>query len=310
MSNVKKKNKVLLIYNPNAGNGMIRVNLDRIIAAFHKKKIFVWPLRIGRPSLLAAAMQELRQREDFLKVIAAGGDGTINTVVNAMMKAEVNLPLAVFPTGTANDFASYFDLPTDIDGMIQVALEENYICCDVGLVNNEKYFVNVAAMGHLVDVSQKTDPDIKNTLGVISYYLRGVTELPKMQPIPIRIRSAEVEAEELMFFMLVMNGRSAGGFRRIGAISEINDGLLDVMVFREMPVTEMPLLIIAFAQGNHLKNKNVLYFQTSHLIVEADQKVGTDVDGEKGCAFPLDIRCLPSALNVNIKRSDMPGSGR
>ena len=301
-----KANKVLLIYNPSSGNGLFKNNLDKIIEMFQKKKMIVVPVRADKPSLMNDVFKEVKSL-DFRKIIAAGGDGTINVVVNAMLANEVDLPLAIFPAGTANDFAYYFDIPHDIESMTKIALEEHYTPCDLGCVNG-KYFINVAAMGFLVDVSQKTDPDIKNTLGVMSYYLKGLSEVPKLQPIPVRIESEEYTGDEKMYFMLVMNGRSAGGFKRVGANAEINDGLLDVMLFRELPLTELPALLIHFMQGNHTVNKNVLYFKTKKLRLESDGTVPTDVDGEKGGDFPLDIECLHKKLRINTLRNDMEGS--
>ena len=301
-----KQRKVLLIYNPNAGNGMFKNNLDKIIELFQKKRMMIIPVRADKPALLNEVMKEAHLY-DFVKVIAAGGDGTINVVVNAMIQNHLDIPLAIFPAGTANDFAYYFDLPHDLESMIKVALDDHYTYADVGKVN-DRYFVNVAAMGFLVDVSHKTNPNIKNTLGVMSYYLKGLSEVPKLQPIPISIKSNEYTAEEKMYFMLVMNGRSAGGFKRVGAHAEINDGLLDVMIFRELPLTELPQLLINFMQGQHTENKNVVFFKTDHVYLEADSSIGTDIDGEKGCQFPLDIHCIPKMLRINTLRNDMEGS--
>lgn len=301
-----KPNKVLLIYNPKAGNGLFKNNLDHIIEKFQKKRMLVIPVRLDRMGMLNEVFRNMRV-EEYRKIIAAGGDGTINIVVNAMMENQIDLPLAVFPAGTANDFAYYFDIPHDMDGMVKVALDENYTYADLGRVNS-KYFINVAAMGFLVDVSQKTDPNVKNTLGVISYYLKGMTEITNLKPIPIKITSDEYTAEEKIFFMLVMNGRSAGGFKRIAPKAEINDGLFDVMLFREMPIIDLPPLLLNVMTGQHTENKNVVFFQTKHLLVESDQQIGTDVDGEKGEEFPLDIEVLPKALRINTMVPDMEGA--
>lgn len=298
--------KVLLIYNPNAGNGMFKSNLDLIIEKFQAKGMLVVPIRGASPELLDLVFASVRT-EGIEKVIAAGGDGTINQVVNAMLRNGVDLPLAVFPAGTANDFAYYFDIPHDIDGMIDVALGDHYTHADVGRAN-EKYFINVAAMGFLVDVSQKTDPNIKNTLGVISYYLKGVTEIPNLRPIRVKVDCDEMSMEEKIYFMLVMNGRSAGGFKRISPTAEINDGLLDVLMFREMPIRDLPPLLFNVLAGDHTENKNVISFRTTKLRIEADQEVGTDVDGEKGPDLPLSIEILPNRLRINTMYEDMEGS--
>jgi len=301
-----KMKKVLLIYNPNAGNGLFKANLDKIIEMFQKKNTLVVPVRTDRPAVMCE-MFHMAEVEGFSKVIAAGGDGTINIVVNNMLSCGTNLPIAVFPSGTANDFAYYFDIPHDIEGMVKIATEENYTYVDLGCVNG-KYFINVAAMGFLVDVSQKTHPNIKNTLGVMSYYLKGVSEVPKLEPITIKIESDEYSGMEKIYFMLVMNGRSAGGFKRVAPEARMDDGLLDVLLFREMPLTELPGLLINFMQGNHSENKNVIFFRTNKLHLETDMEIGTDVDGEKGCEFPLDITCVPKKLCVNTLRKDMEGS--
>lgn len=301
-----KKNKVLLFYNPNAGNGLFKNNLDLIIEKFQKKKMVIVPVRADRRGLLDEVLKEIDPKQ-FRKIIAAGGDGTINVVVNALINNGIDLPLAIFPAGTANDFAYYFDLPNSIEEMVKIALEEHYTYADIGKVN-DKYFINVAAMGFLVDVSQKTDPNIKNTLGIISYYLKGVTEIPNLRPIPIRITSEEYTSEDKIYFMLVMNGRSAGGFKRIAPKAEVNDGLLDVMLFKEMPIYEFAPLLVNVMQGNHQENKNVVFFQTAKLRVESENQVGTDIDGEKGSDFPLDIEILPKRIRVNTMLQDMEGS--
>lgn len=301
-----KKNKVLLFYNPNAGNGLFKSNLDLIIEKFQKRKMFLVPVRADRKGILNEVMREMNPGE-YKKVIVAGGDGSINIMINAMMQYNIDLPIAIFPSGTANDFAYYFDLPHDLESMVKIALEEHYTYTDIGRVN-DKYFVNVAAMGFLVDVSQKTDPNIKNTIGIISYYLKGVSEIPNLKPIPVKITSEEYKSEDRIYFMLVMNGRSAGGFKRIAPMAEVNDGLLDVMLFKEMPILELAPLLFNVMTGQHQENKNVAFFRTKKLYLESEQQVGTDIDGEKGVDLPLEIEVLPRKFRINTAMSNMEGA--
>ena len=84
--------------------------------------MIVVPLRADGSVSIESFLSGLNEAQ-YRKIIAAGGDGTINIVVNAMMKNDLHVPLALFPAGTANDFAHYFDIPTDIDGMLSIALE-------------------------------------------------------------------------------------------------------------------------------------------------------------------------------------------
>ena len=300
-----KNRKVLLFYNPTSGDGLFKNNLDLVISKFQAKKLVVVPVRSGKPDYLDAFFQAIDPKE-YVQVVVSGGDGTINTCVNSMIRNNINLPLAIFPTGTANDFAYYFALSPDTNKMIEIALGHHYTYADVGVMNG-KYFINVAAIGALVDVSQKTDPTMKNTLGVVSYYLKGISEVPNLKPINIDIKSAEYTGQESIFFMLVMNGRSAGGFKRISPTASINDGLLDVMIFREMPIIEFAPLLVSVMQGNHQDNKNVLHFKTSKLELSSDTDISTDVDGEKGEKFPLTFEVLPKRLKILTEFDDMQG---
>lgn len=300
------KEKVLLVYNPKSGNRQFVNYIDRVVGVFQGKKLQVIPIRLDRSSALKDAFKTA-EREKVVKVLIAGGDGTINNVVNTMLASGVNLPIALFPSGTANDFAHYYDIPSNIDHMLDIAKGDNYSYADIGQVNG-KYFVNVAAMGFLVDVSQKTDPDTKTTLGVMSYYLKGVREVPNLKPISMRVKSEEYTGEDKIYFMLVMNGKSAGGFKRVAPSASLSDGLLDVLMFKEMPLVELPGLLFNFMQGNHSKNKNVIFFRTKELYLETDEDIGTDIDGEKGCSFPLKITCVPKVLKISTLYENMEGS--
>ena len=295
------KNKVLLIYNPKSGSGMFQSNLDKIVAKFQSRGMIVVPLRADGSVSIESFLSGLNEAQ-YRKIIAAGGDGTINIVVNAMMKNDLHVPLALFPAGTANDFAHYFDIPTDIDGMLSIALEDNYMDADLGKCN-DRYFVNVAAIGPVIDVSQKTDATMKNALGIVAYYLRGLSEVKSLKPVEFTITSPQINFTGDIFFMVVMNGNSAGGFRRLGVQSSINDGLLDVIIFKEMNFMELLPLAINVLQGRHDENKNVIYFQTPSLRIESPADMSTDVDGERGEPLPLDIEIVPRRLTINTRRS-------
>jgi YegS/Rv2252/BmrU family lipid kinase len=300
-----QKKKVLLFYNPNAGNGVFSNNLDAVVAAFQKKKLYLVPLRADGAGILDNFFNQV-DMSSYQKIIAAGGDGTINTMVSAMVRHDIYKPLAIFPAGTANDLAHYFDLPDSIDDMLRIATNEKYTDMDVGLVNG-RCFVNVLAMGMIVDVSQKTDPNAKNTLGIMAYYLRGLAEVPKLKPIPVKITCPDRVVEEKIYAMLVMNGRSAGGFRRAAPEAVINDGLFDVVMFKGVPVVNLAATMLSVLSGQHTNHKNVVYFRTPKMRIESPVDFGTDVDGETGEKLPLDIEILPSRLHINTLENDMEG---
>lgn len=290
------REKVLLFYNPNSGNGMFQKYLDLIIERFQENNMQIIPVRAAKGKTINEIFRTMNPGE-YRQVIVAGGDGTINICVNAMIRHNIDLPLAIFPAGTANDFASYFGLPKEIDKLIDIALGNKFTYADVGKCN-DKHFINVAALGNLVDVSQKTDPNLKNTIGIFAYYLRGASEVVNLKAIPIKLTTPEAVYEEEMFFMVVMNGESAGGFKNLSPESNINDGKLNVIVFKKMPILELAPALLGVLSGQHIKNKNVLTFETSQLTIESTEDVSTDVDGEHGEKLPLEFNVLKKKLRI------------
>lgn len=309
INRAEKVKKVILFYNPFSGSGMFKNNLDNIIGRYQEEGYLVVPIRAGHGHAINRYLSELDQetyQKEYQQIIAAGGDGTINVCVNAMIRNNIYLPLAIMPAGTANDFAYYFNIPNEIDKMLDIALGNNYTYADVGKVN-ERYFINVAAIGQVVDVSQKTDPTLKNTIGVLAYYLKGLSEVPNLKPVKVTLTTPEKVYKEKMYFMVVMNGESAGGFKNISPDSEINDGLLDVLLFRNMTLLEMPAIFMKVMQGSHLSSKKVLHFKTNKLKIETEADLPTDIDGEHGERFPLEFEVVHKRLKICTLEDNMGG---
>ena len=292
------KGRIFLYYNPYSGNGIFKENLDYIIERCQAAGYVVLPMRASDYFTIDDVLSEIDQN-DFKRIIVAGGDGTMNHFVNAMVKYDIDLPIGILPSGTANDFAFYFELGSEIDAALDIALGDKTTKADVGVINGS-CFINVCAMGAMVDVSQKTDPTLKNALGPLAYYLKAVTELPQVHPIPVTLTTPDEVIEEEIYFMTIMNGESAGGFRKLSPRSSMNDGKLDVLAFKKMPIVELGPLLFEVISGRHPNNKNVLYFQTESLRVESPEDLVTDVDGEEGANLPLECSVLKERLRVFV----------
>ena len=294
----KKANKILLYYNAYSGSGIFKNNLDHIVERIQDAGFQTIPVRASKGFVIADVLANIDQNE-FSRIIVAGGDGTVNLCVNAMIKHGIHLPLGILPAGTANDFAYYFELPSDIDYQLDIALGNKTTRADVGEVNGRN-FVNVAALGALIDVSQKTDPNLKNAIGVLAYYLKALTEIPQLHAIPVKLTTPDAVHFEDIYFMVVMNGESAGGFRKLSPQSSMNDGKLDVIAFRKMPILELGPLLFEVVNGRHPNNKNVLFFQTEELTIESTEHISTDIDGEHGEPLPLHFKVLNERLEVFV----------
>ncbi len=280
--------KVKFIYNPYSGENVILDHLDIVIKIHQEAGYTIVPYRIDKEIDVINAFNDFRDT-NYYYVLIAGGDGTIDNVVNAMAKAGVSVPIGILPVGTANDFGKFLGMPSDISKACRQILNSEVTSVDLGSIN-DKYFVNVASTGLFTDVSQKTDVNLKNTIGKLAYYLKGLEELPNF-------KSEEMEYEGNMYFMLVFNGQTAGNFK-LATKASADDGLLDVIIFKAIPIIELIPLFVKVLKGEHLDSDNVIYFKTNNIYIESHEDIVTDIDGEKGPDFPLNIKCIKGGLKV------------
>ncbi|MCK8826449.1 YegS/Rv2252/BmrU family lipid kinase [Natroniella acetigena] len=292
--------KVKLIYNPMAGNRNFRYYLDQFIEKFQGVGYEVSVFRSAQEGDLDLGVEQVIN-QDYDLLVVAGGDGSVNEVINAMMKHDIDLPLGIIPAGTANDFAVHLGMPADIETCFDVILEGEVKQVDLGEVNG-RYFINVCAGGLLANVSHEIDLEFKNTLGKLGYYLKGIEQLPKFKPIPVEIKTKEQVIEEDIYLFLILNGKSAGGFKKIGKKASITDGQLDLIAVKAQPLHEIALLFIKILQGEHLADENIIYLKDScfeiNCLDQSYSSSSSDVDGEKGPQLPLQIFLHSQALKV------------
>lgn len=286
--------KVRLIYNPFSGENAILRELDKIIRMHQEKGYQIVPYRIERDKDIYDSLDILD--EDYKYILVAGGDGTVDSVVNVMMERNINLPIAILPVGTANDFGRFLEIPSKIEEALNLILSSEPRPIDIGKIN-DKYFVNVASTGLFTDVSQKTDVNLKNTIGKLAYYLKGLESLPNFRKLKVKLTSEELQYEGEMYLILVFNGQTAGSFR-LATRADAADGYLDVIMIKAVQVFEILPLFIKILKGEHLDSDKVIYFKTKDILIESDEDIATDIDGEKGPDFPLHIECIKGGIKV------------
>jgi diacylglycerol kinase (ATP) len=287
--------RVKFIYNPYSGENLIISNLDKVIRIHQEYGYVIEPFRISNNADIIDAFNFID--DTYKYILIAGGDGTIDSVINKMKEANVELPVAFLPVGTANDFAKYLGIPSDIEKACIQILEGKAKRFDLGKVN-DKYFVNVASAGLFTDISQKTDPHLKNTMGKLAYYLKGIEEVTNLRKVNMKITSPELNFSGKIYTLLVFNGQTAGNIK-FTDLSEADDGLLDVVIIKEDVVkSALNNIIVMAKKGTIIDMDGVVYFKTDKLTVECNDDIGTDIDGEKGPGFPLNISCERRAIKV------------
>lgn len=290
--------KIKLIYNSGAGQSKFKYFLDLIIEKFMDNDIEVSIFRAANNTNLYEFLKDV-DKDGYSAIVVAGGDGTVNRVVNVMMKNNIKTPLGVIPAGTSNDFARHLKMPQNFSECIDKLLTFNVQPVDVGKVN-DKYFVNICSAGLFTNVSQKVDPNLKNSLGMLSYFITAVNQMVKFKPFEVKIETENDIYIEKVKVMLVFNGSSVGGIDAFCDNSSIQDGLLDMLIIKDCNIADTSLLAGKLFAKNHYTDKNVIYSKEKWIkITKTKGKCDLpDVDGDPGPNFPLEIKCVEGAINM------------
>ncbi len=288
--------RVKFIYNPNSGDGQMRRQLDTVFRMYQKHGYQVDVLRLDENSEQMKFCPEPKGTYDHFLI--AGGDGTCDSIVNELISCENDAPVAFLPMGTANDYANYIGMSPNVEESLHQILTLPPRKMDLGKVN-DRYFLNVFSCGHFTDISQKTDSDMKLNIGKLAYFIKSIEMIRDLKPVRVKVTSKEKEFEGDMLLTTVFNGISVGGMR-LALRSRGNDGLLDVMLIKAGHLTNLGPTLVRLLRGDEqaLNEPSILYFQTDDVTIEAEERIPSDVDGEKGPELPVHIQCIKGGLTV------------
>ncbi len=289
--------KIRLIYNKSAGQNKSSGIISEIIGKFNENGFEVTAFRASRDNSCESFVRETP--EDTYALVVAGGDGTINKVVNFMMKYNINVPLGIVPAGTSNDFAKHIGIFGNIDASVEKIIDGNIEAVDVGKVN-DTYFINVLSAGMFSSTSYKTDKRLKAILGHLSYFLTAAKQPFEQKPFKIRIETEDAVLEENVVVFIIFNGSSVGRIDLFSDNSSIQDGMLDMVILRNGKLNETLKILGEFENGEFLSNDNVVYlkdkkFKITMLEGKCDRP---DVDGDEGPEFPLNVECIEKGISM------------
>lgn len=242
----------------------------------------------------AQAIAREGAREGFSKIIAAGGDGTVNEVVNGI--AGTDAALGLLPLGTMNVFATELGLPTsDLQRCWRITQESPARLVDLPRANG-KHFVQLAGVGLDAQVVQETSAAFKKSFGPLSYVV-SAAQIAARQPPLLRVESDHASTEEGSF-VLVGNGRLYGGPFPFFKKAVIDDGLFDVLVFKRLNYLEMLRYLQDVIFSSQITSPEVEYFQTTSLRVSSDHAVPVEIDGELIGNCPVEFTIQRHGLRV------------
>ncbi|MEP6821046.1 MAG: diacylglycerol kinase family protein, partial [Chthoniobacterales bacterium] len=232
-------------------------------------------------------------------VLAAGGDGTLNEVINGIMRTADHVRLGLIPLGTGNDFARVLDLPSSIGECLEVIKAGNVREIDVVRVTSDRirYFLNVSAGGFSGTVNEKMTPEIKESWGPLAYLRCAAEALPELRAYQTKITLDDADVLELdLHNVVIANGRYVAGGTLIAPEASIDDGLLDIILIPENPAMDLALVAAQIALGSHLDSEGVVFRRAAKVSVDSNPAMWFNVDGELVGNEPAVFEVMPKAL--------------
>jgi len=293
--------KLLFVFNPKSGKGLIKNQLVEIIDIMVKAGFDVTTYPTQYQGDATRKIEEEGIAYD--RIVCSGGDGTLDEVVTGMRRKHLHIPLGYIPTGSTNDFAKSIGVSNDMLEAARIAVGDNIFPCDVGKFNDDT-FIYIAGFGLFTDVSYNTPQELKNIFGHMAYILSAASSLAA---IPTYMMQIEVNGEVIrdrFIYGMISNATSVGGFKGItGKNVELNDGEFEA-TFVKCPANPIELNeIIAFLSGLITESSMVYTFKTDHVHIRSRQSVAWTLDGEfGGDHWEADIEALYQKIDFLVKQ--------
>src|SRR5438270_997875 len=287
--------KPYIIFNPAAGSV---VNEGRTVAQLTRLRPIA--LAATKKNGDAEKLARTAARSGRRYLIVAGGDGTLNEVVNGIARSKHPPQIGIAPLGTGNDFARTLGLPLLVEENIDILRAGNTRPIDIVRVESTRarYFVNVATGGFSGVVRKKMTPEIKRNWGPLAYIRGAAAALPKLHAYKTRI--VIDDGEELstaVYNVVIANGRFVAGGLPIAPEADPADGLLDMILIPKRSPSEIALLAAEIILGKHFSSSVVIFRRARKIAVRSRPGMWFNVDGELVGSAPAEFQIVPRALN-------------
>jgi len=288
--------RILLIANPTAGQGRVRWIAGFLQSALERYSAEVTLILTGGPRDAAVAAGYALESGRFDRVVAAGGDGTVNQIVNALVGTP--LPLAILPLGTANSLAREIGLPLDLVRAAKIAVQGPPIRVDVGRTGGSYFLLEVSAGFDAEVVSSVRKPQ-KRWLGAGAYIFNGLSILRTHEPFDLTLTlDGEVMNTQANMVIGANTATYVFGFR-LARDASIHDGLIDLCVL-EAGVHPFRWQVMAGLCSRLGPRVGAVTYHARKIRVESSPPAAVQIDGDPAGTTPIDIECVPGALALIV----------
>ncbi|MBD3313381.1 YegS/Rv2252/BmrU family lipid kinase [Candidatus Woesearchaeota archaeon] len=293
--------KMLLIANPKSGKGAAQRVLPKVRDFFEKNYV---ELEIYLTKKQGDAINKAKRAAlsgKYEVIIASGGDGTLNEVINGIMLSGKNKKqkLGIIPLGTENVLARETKMPFNPIKAAQVIMEGNMIRMDVGKAN-KRYFFLMTGIGFDAHVATRVQPLLKRFMGSTAYTITAWNELFKYQHSDIDV-VIDGKKKASGSFVVIGNTKLYGGGLKMTPKASLQDGFLDVCIFKGKDVISFLRYGIGGLTEKHIKYSDIEYHKAKKVTVRSKPRALWHVDCEIGGKTPVEVRVIPKALNLIVK---------
>ena len=304
------KNPVL-IYNPNAGGGKAKKRYVLYYEELKKEKLFdnIDVIETKSVNEVDTFIKEIHSQNKNDLIISIGGDGTISSIANAIMKIpkEKRLPLFPLPSGSGDSLLRDFKIRNIKQAIQNYKLLDKPKEFDLLFVEElggdfKYYCINVLGMGFVSDVVKDIISKGTKKLGAFGYALTIFTAIGNFKPYDtiLKFRDQKGEQKEFksnrVYFLTVSNTKYTGGGIKVAPDAIYNDGLMDIILLYEINRFQFLRGFLKTFKGNHIKDKGCLYLKTDYLEIYSTPKFELMPDGELWGNSPIRITVKPKEI--------------
>ena len=296
--------KCLFVYNPNSGRGKVVKKRDFIVDKLKTQYEAVDVIEANHPGHAKELAEYSCGKYDTL--VVAGGDGTLNEVINGLAERENAPKIGYIPAGTTNDVAHSLKIPRgNIKKAIDVILKQKSFSHDIFKVNN-KYGLYVCSTGLFCEASYSLSHQTKKNYGKIAYYIYGAARVFKAEPIYVKLKYDGKSLEGYYSLFLVANSRCVGGIK-FNKHAELNDGYVDVFLVKSPKKRGLSLKslfsvlgLFIFGFNKNRKQKMITYLKLKEFEVNISSKAKFTLDGEKALRGSFKFKAIEKGVEIFV----------
>ena len=248
--------------------------------------------------------------EGFDLLVAAGGDGTLNEVINGIAGLEKRPRLAIIPAGTTNDYARALHVPREdpVAAAKLILNKDNHFKIDLGKAG-DNYFMNIAAGGTLTELTYDVSTQMKSLFGYLAYFAKGAEMLPQVKPVHMNIKYDGQEFDGMASTVFLALTNSVGGFEQIVPDAALNDGMFSLIIVKDSNMVGLMQLMAKALKGTHLDDPRVIYVKAKDVQItplDTKDRLMINLDGEYGGDAPMHFQALKQHLDIVADVSAIP----